>query len=110
MTPEAAYDLLEAISEIHECKDKLVLYKKTRIEEEQEEKTEQILEQHRECNSFLFSYFGIILEKEIEFWSNISTSIVIICKVINDKQIQYNGEIYSLPERVTKLTESKWTV
>ena len=110
MTPKDAYDLLEAIAEIHGCKEKLVLYKKTKEEEEQEEEADEIIEQHRERGPFRFSYCGIQPGEEIEFWSNKSTPTGVICKVLNDKQIQYNGETYSLSGLATKILEYKWTV
>lgn len=84
MTPADSYDLIEFIVGIREWKYKLVLYKRTKIVEEQEESA--------------------------KFWLNKNTPTGVICKVINDKQIQYNGEIYALYRLAIKLIESKWTV
>lgn len=111
MSPEDAYSILEAIAEINGYTEKLVLWKKSKQDEEAEEEAEEIQEEHNErWAPFRFSYCNIQPGEEIEFWSNKNTNTGINCKVVNDRQIRFDGELYSLSGLATKLTNSKWTV
>lgn len=108
ISPEDAYSILEAIAEINGCTDKLVLWKKSKQDEEAEEEAEEIQEEHNErWAPFRFSYCNIQSGEEIEFWSNKSTKTGIICTVVDDKHIRFDGELYSLSKLATKLTNSK---
>lgn len=105
MTPEDAYSILEAIAEINDCKDKLVLVKKTKEDEEQEEAAEEIQEEHNERMApFRFSYCGIEIGEKLEFWLDKDTNTGILCTVVDDKKVRYEGKDYSLTGLAKKLT------
>ncbi|MCD7994618.1 MAG: GIY-YIG nuclease family protein [Clostridia bacterium] len=111
MTPEDAYSILEAIAEINGRSDKLVKKELTQEELDAEEQAEEIEEEHREIRApFRFSMIGIEPGEVIEFCSTASEYSGVTCKVINDRQVEYQGKIWSLSSLATKLCGSKWGV
>ena len=111
MSPEDAYSVLEAIAEINGRKDRLHKIKPTAEERDAEEEADAIEEEHREMRApFKFSMCGIYPGAEIEFWRSTNERTGIMCKVINDKQVEYDGETWSLSALATKLLNAKWGV
>ena len=111
MSPEDAYSVLEAIAEINGRKGKLHKIKPTAEEQDAEEEADAIEEEHREIRApFKFSMCGIYPGDEIEFWRSVNERTGIMCKVINDKQVEYDGEAWSLSALATKLLNAKWSV
>ena len=111
MSPEDAYSVLEAIAEINRRKGKLHKIKPTAEEQDAEEEADAIEEEHREIRApFKFSMCGIYPGDEIEFWRSVNERTGIMCKVINDKQVEYDGEAWSLSALATKLLNAKWSV
>ena len=111
MSPEDAYSILEAIAEINGRQDKLKNIQPTIEEQNDEDEAEEIEEEHREIRApFKFSMCNIQPGEEVTF-SNISSPFDgEICKVLNDKQIEYKGKAWSLSALATKLSDSKWSV
>ena len=107
MSPEDAYSILEAIAEIHGRSDKL---KRIAMDEEQkqaEETAQEIDAEHKErLAPFRFSLCNIQPGEEIEYCYNPE----IKCKVVDDKQVEYQGQKYSLSALAQILTGSKWPV
>lgn len=111
MSPEDAYSILEAIAEINGRQDKLEKIQPTQVEQNDEDEAEEIEEEHREVRApFKFSMCNIQPGEEIEFWNSSNEASGIICKVLNDKQIEYKGKPWSLSALATKLIGSKWSV
>ena len=84
MSPDDAYSILEAIAEIHGRADKL---KRIAMDEAQKQAEETAQEIDEYCNN-----------PEIK------------CKVVDDKQVEYQGQKYSLSALAQILTGSKWPV
>ena len=107
MSPEDAYSILEAIAEIHGRADKL---KRIAMDEEQkqaEETAQEIDAEHKErLAPFRFSMCNIDPGEEIEYCNNPE----IRCRVVDDKQVEYQGQKYSLSALDQILTGSKWPV
>ena len=107
MSPEDAYSILEAIAEIHGRADKL---KRIAMDEEQkqaEETAQEIDAEHKERLAPLrFSMCNIDPGEEIEYCNNPE----IRCRVVDDKQVEYHGQKYSLSALAQILTGSKWPV
>lgn len=107
MSPEDAYSILEAIAEIHGRADKL---KRIAMDEEQKQAEETALEidaEHKErLAPFRFSLCNIQPGEVIEYCNNPE----IRCTVVDDKQVKYQGQKYSLSALAQILTGSKWSV
>lgn len=111
MTPEDAYDILMAIAEIHGCTDKLQLIKPTESQIKEEETAEEVEESYKEkAAPFNFSMVDINPGEELEFCHGFCANNGTKCTVLNDKQVEYYGEVYSLSSLATKLSNSKWSV
>lgn len=111
MSAEDAYSILEAIAEINGCKDKLTKIEPTKAELDAQDEAEEIEEEHKEIRApFRFSMCGILPGEEIVFTNIASEYNGVKCKVLDDKQVEYNGKAYSLSALATKLSNSKWGV
>ena len=107
MSPEDAYSILEAIAEIHGRADKLRLIAMDEAQKQAEETAQEIDAEHKErLAPFRFSMCNISPGEEIEYCNNPE----IRCKVIDDKQVEYQGQKYSLSALAQLLTGSKWSV
>ena len=111
MTPEDAYSILEAIAEIHDCKDKLRLIPPSEDEIIAEGIAREIDEEKKErATPFSFSMCSIQAGAKLQFWVNASTPTDIYCTVVDNKRVEYNGETYSLTALATKLLNTKHSV
>ncbi len=111
MTPEDAYSILEAIAEINGRKDKLVKYNPTKSEKDEEKVAQDVEEEHNDrLKPFNFNLVNIKPGEEIVFNNNASEYDGTIVKVVNEKQVKYNGENWSLSALATKLSNAKWQV
>lgn len=81
MTPEEAFDLLEAIATISGTKDKL---KKVKVVEAKKQKGRRPRVNFAEC--------GIPMGAELVF----SEDPTVVAKVVGEHKVEYNGEITSL--------------
>ena len=69
--------------------------------------TQEIDAEHKErLAPFRFSMCNIAPGEEIEYCNNPE----IRCKVVDDKQVEYQGQKYSLSALAQLLTGSKWSV
>lgn len=107
MSPEDAYSILEAIAEIHGRTDKLKRIAMDEAQKQAEETAQEIDAEHKErLAPFRFSLCNIQPGEEIEYCYNSE----IKCKVVDDKQVEYQGEKYSLSALAQLLSSSKWPV
>lgn len=107
MSPEDAYSILEAIAEIHGRADKLKLIAMDEAQKQAEETAQEIDAEHKErLAPFRFSLCNIHPGEEIEYCYNPE----IKCTVVDDKQVEYQGQRYSLSALAQLLTGSKWSV
>ncbi len=107
MSPEDAYSILEAIAEIHGRADKLKLIAMDEAQKQAEETAQEIDAEHKErLAPFRFSMCNIQPGEEIEYCYNPE----IKCKVVDDKQVEYQGQKYSLSALAQLLTGGKYSV
>ena len=93
MSAEDAYSILEAIAEIHGCTDKLKLINPNEAEIKAEETAEEVKKESRTRSAnFTLSEWEIPVGAELEYYSDKN----ITCKVVDDRKVNFNGEIMSL--------------
>lgn len=93
MDPEKAYKILEAIAEMHGCTERLVLKKMTVDEEREEKEAQDIVKESRtRSNNFTFSEWQIPVGATLQYRFDAS----ITCKVVDERRVEYNGEIMYL--------------
>ena len=108
MSAEDAYLMFEAMAEIHGTTDLLVKIKPDKKQEEEEETANEVKEIACEkLISFSFDLVQIVSGKEVEFWYTAQRSFGMMCKVIDSKHIEYEGETYSLSSFATKMLKLK---
>lgn len=105
MPPEDAYSILEAIAEIHGCTDRLTLVKMSEAEIIAEETAQDIVEKQKKAAPFRFSMAGIPIGAELEFWRRKNENTGIMCTVVDDRRVAYDGKTYSLSALVTELAD-----
>jgi len=97
MAPEDAYSILEAIAEINGFQHRLKKWKATVSEQQDEKLAQEIEEQHQErLSPFRFSLCGIGAGEIIEFCCSSNPHSGETCTVVDDKHVNYNGEVWSL--------------
>ena len=107
MAPEDAYAILEAIAEINGQTDKLKRVTMTAEEKAAEETAEEVDAAHMErLSPFAFSKCQIIPGEEVEWYADSNMKF----KVIDDKNVEYQGKAFSLSALATLLSGSKWGV
>ena len=107
MSPEDAYSILEAIAEIHGCSDKLKRIAMNEEERQAEETAMEIDEAHKErLSPFRFSLCSIAVGEQIEFGDNPQ----IVCSVVDDKTVEYQGQQYSLSALAQMLLGKEYSV
>lgn len=103
MKPEEAYAILEAMAEIHDCKNNLKLIVPSVIEAQEEQLAQEIdTESHEKAENFSFFKCGIEKGEEIEYYND----PLIKCTVISDRKVEYLGKEMSLTA-VAKLISGK---
>ena len=108
MSAEAAYLIFEAMAEIYGTTDLLVKIKPDKKQEEEEETANEVKEIAREKPApFSFDLVQIAAGEEVEFWYTAQLNSVIMCKVVDSKHIEYEGEVYSLSSFATMMVKSK---
>lgn len=107
MKPEEAYAILEAMAEIHDCKEKLQLVVPNETEVEQEKLAQEIdSESHEKSENFSFSKCQIPLGAELEYYADPN----IKCKVVSDRRVEYQGKEMSLTALVKLLSGKKYSI
>ena len=93
MKPEEAYAILEAMAEIHDCKENLKLVVPSDVEAQEEQLAQEIdTESHEKAENFSFAKCQISVGEEIEYYDDPS----IKCKVVGDRKEEYQGKEMSL--------------
>ena len=104
MAQEDAYSILEAIAEINSQTDKLKLYEMNQDEKVAEETAEEIEAEHKErLSPFAFSKCNIRRGEVIEWYNDPAMTFV----VLDDKNVEYKGRLYSLSALASLLTGIK---
>lgn len=108
MTPEDAYKIFEAMANIHDCSDRLRLIPASSEEKKDEEEAIKIEEETQERKArFSFELINIEPGEEIEFWYTYKNPSGIMCKVLDDRHVEYDGKSWSLSGLARKLTNAK---
>lgn len=111
MSAEDAYLMFEAMAEIHGTTDLLVKIKPDKKQEEEEETANEVKEIAREkLAPFSFDLVQIAPGEEVEFWYTTQRNSGIMCKVVDSKHIEYEGETYSLTAFAKTMTGSKHAI
>lgn len=93
MTAEDAYSLFEAMAEIHGTLDRLKLAPLTNAQKQEEVVATEIQTEAREkAKPFTFSMCNIPIGAKITYYKDDT----IFCTVVDDKKVEYNGEVMSL--------------
>ena len=101
MSPEDAYSILEAIAEIHNRTDKLKLIEPDAAAQSDESIAEEIQTETRiRGANFTFSEWEIPVEAVLEYYKNPD----IKCTVVDDRKVEYEGEIMFLTSVAKKIT------
>lgn len=104
MSPEDAYSILEAMADIHDCRDKLKKYEMTVAEAVAEETaTEIAIESRKRGNNFTFSDMQIPIGAILEFHTNPE----IKCIVVDERRVEYQGETMYLTGLASKIMGKK---
>ena len=107
MSPEDAYSILEAIAEIHNCADKLKLVQPNEEEQKAEETAKDIdTESTERAANFSFGKCQIPIGAKIEFCDNESITAI----VVDDRNVEYNGETMSMTALAKILTGVKYAI
>lgn len=107
MKPEEAYAILEAMAEIHDCKDNLRLITPNETEVRAEEIAQEIdTESHEKAENFSFTKCNIPLGAELEYYAD-ST---IKCTVVSDRKVEYQGKEMSLTALAKFLSGKKYSI
>lgn len=91
ISAEAAFEVFEAMAEIHGCTERLKKWKTTEEELVEEEIAEIISNERKKRHpNYTFDYWKIPIGAELVHVDNPS----IRCKVVSSRRVEYNGEIY----------------
>lgn len=107
MKPEEAYAILEAMAEIHDCKEKLNLIIPTVTEAQEEQLAQEIdTESHEKAQNFSFKKCRISVGEEIEYYDDSS----IKCRVASDRKVEYQGKEMSLTAAAKLISGKKYSI
>lgn len=107
MTPEDAYSILEAIAEIHGCADKLKMVTPSEEEKNAEQTAQEIdTESTERAANFSFSKCQIPVGDQIEYCGNPDIKVT----VVDDRNVEYNGETMSLTALAKLLSGKKYAI
>ena len=107
MPPEDAYAILEAIAEIHGCADKLRLVTMDDNDKQAEAIAQEIdTESNERAANFSFSKCHIAIGSKIEYCENPN----ITATVVDDRNVEYNGETMSLTALAKLLSGKKYSI
>lgn len=116
MSAEDAYSIFEAMSEIHGCENNLTKYKVTDIQREeeilaQEVIAEDVIEKNKKrAEAFSFSKCDIPIGAVLNFWRTATQPTDYTCVVIDNKNVEFEGQKYSLSKLAAKLSDVKYSV
>lgn len=105
MKPEEAFVILEAMAEIHDCKDKFQLIAPNETEVKEEELAQEIdTESHEKAENFSFTKCQIAIGEEIEYYDAPN----IKCVVVSDRKVEYQGKEMSLTAAAKLISGKKF--
>ena len=107
MKPEEAYAILEAMAEIHDCKDNLKLNVPSVVEAQEEQLAQEIdTESHEKAENFSFSKCQIDIGEVIEYYNDPN----IKCVVVSDRKVEYQGKEISLTAAAKLISGKKYSI
>ena len=107
MTPEDAYGILEAMAEIHGYGELLKKYEMTESEAQDERLAQEYDNENTErASNFSFSACRISVGEQIEYYENPD----IKATVIDDRNVEFEGQSYSLTALAKKLSGKKYAI
>lgn len=106
MSAEDAYSILEAMAEIHCCKDKLKLIELSEKEKNEEKIALEIAESSKRASNFSFEKCQIPIGDKIEYCYNPEITAI----VVDDRKVEYSGEIMSLTALAKLLSGIKYSI
>ena len=107
MKPEEAYAILEAMAEIHDCKDNLKLNVPSVVEAQEEQLAQEIdTESHEKAENFSFSKCQIDIGEVIEYYDDPN----IKCVVVSDRKVEYQGKEMSLTAAAKLISGKKYSI
>lgn len=107
MKPEEAYAILEAMAEIHDCKENLKLVVPSDVEAQEEQLAQEIdTESHEKAENFSFTKCQIPVGEEIEYYDDPS----ITCTVVGDRKVEYQGKEMSLTATAKLISGKKYSI
>ena len=107
MKPEEAYAILEAMAEIHDCKDNLKLNVPSVVEAQEEQLAQEIdTESHEKAENFSFSKCQIDIGEVIEYYDDPK----IKCVVVSDRKVEYQGKEMSLTAAAKLISGKKYSI
>ncbi|UWP58004.1 GIY-YIG nuclease family protein [Ruminococcus gauvreauii] len=107
MKPEEAYAILEAMAEIHDCKEKLSLIMPNATEAEEEKIAQEIdTESHEKAENFSFEKCQIGVGEQIEYYDDPN----IKCTVVSDRKVEYQGQEMSLTAAAKLISGKKYSI
>lgn len=109
ISPEDAYSIFEAMAEIHGCPEKLKkweLSKESIREEALAETVAEEMESKRQsrCTNWTFDSWKIPVDAILVY----TYDPEIKCKVIDKRNVEYNGEIMSMTRLAKLVSGNKW--
>lgn len=110
MSAEDAYELFEAMAEIHGTQDRLKLYKPTKKQAEEERTAEEVQAEYVKAKALTFSEYGIPIGATLEYCNRGNENSGKTCTVIDEKAVEYDGKSWSLSGLATEFCHSKYTV
>lgn len=107
MSPEDAFSILEAIADMHGLSDKLQRITPNAAEEQAEKTAQEIdTESTERMSNFSFTKCQIAIGSQIEYAYDPS----IKATVVDDRNVEYNGETMSLTALAKLLTGKKYSI
>ena len=105
MRPEEAYEILEALALIHGCPERLHLVQASEKELGEEEQALRMAEgKGLRRARFSFALCGIEPGEVVEFWYTYRKPSGILCPVLDDCHVEYEGKVWSLSGLARRLT------
>ena len=104
MSAEDAYELFEAMAEIHGTTSKLKKHNLTDAQAADENAAKEIKEEARQkAKSFTFSSCDIEVGEMVEFFNSNNPNNGVSAVVIDNKHVEYKGEIWTLTSLAKEL-------
>lgn len=100
MSPEAAYNILKAMAELHGFEDRLHLWDASDEDKKNEQNDAKATGARKKLEAFHFSYADVPIRATIKFKGDESKEAV----VVSERKVRYEGKEYSLSALALLLT------